>query len=104
MAGWVALDAAFPGSGNPHFFAEHLVEGLGVHDVVDVWLGWTNEPNHHEDVTATFARKIDALSRHAGQLTEGIRFFEDFLLKEARESGSQIGVELAEPFRVLDLT
>jgi LmbE family N-acetylglucosaminyl deacetylase len=104
MAGWVALDAAFPGSGNPHFFAEHLVEGLEVQDVYDVWLGWTNEPNHHEDVTATFATKIDALARHESQLTEGIRFFEGFLLEEARESGAQIGVELAEPFRVLDLT
>jgi LmbE family N-acetylglucosaminyl deacetylase len=104
IAGWVALDAAFPGSGNPHFFAEHLAEGLAVQDVVDVWLGWTNEPNHYEDVTDTFATKIEALARHESQLTGGIGFFEGFLSEEAREAGSQIGVELAEPFRVLDLT
>lgn len=103
-AGWIALDAAFPGSGNPHFFAEQLGEGLEVQDVRDVWLGWTNEPNHHEDVSATFAAKIDALARHESQLTEGIAFFEDFLLEEGKRSGEQIGVDLAEPFRVLDLT
>ncbi len=45
MAGWVALDSVFPGSGNPHFFSEHLGEGLGVQEVFDVWLGWTHEPN-----------------------------------------------------------
>lgn len=104
VSGWVALDAAFPGSGNPHFFAEHLAEGLAAQDVFDVWLGWTNEPNHHEDVTDTFAIKVEALGRHESQLTEGIRFFEGFLVEEARESGARIGVELAEPFRVLDLT
>ena len=85
-------------------FAEQLGEGLEVQDVRDVWLGWTNEPNHHEDVTATFAAKIDALARHESQLTEGIAFFEGFLLEEAKGSGEQIGVDLAEPFRVLDLT
>src|SRR5262245_30840082 len=43
-AGAIALDAAFPGSGNPHFFPEHLGEGLPVREIHDVWLGWTNEP------------------------------------------------------------
>jgi LmbE family N-acetylglucosaminyl deacetylase len=103
-AGWIALDAAFPGSGNPHFFGEHLAEGLETQDIEDVWLGWTNEPNHHEDVTATFATKIAALARHDSQLSEGIGFFEEFLLEEAREAGAKIGAELAEPFRVLDLS
>ena len=56
-AGSIALDAAFPGSGNPHFFAEQLAEGLAVQDVFDVWLGWTNEPNHAEDVTASSRRR-----------------------------------------------
>ncbi len=103
-AGWIALDSCFPGSGNPHFFAEHLAEGLAVQEVVEVWLGWTNEPNHIEDVTNTFATKLDALARHASQLSEGIRFFEEVLEKEAREAGEKIGVRWAEDFRVLDLS
>jgi LmbE family N-acetylglucosaminyl deacetylase len=103
-AGWIALDAAYPGSGNPHFFPEHLGEGLAVIDVADVWLGWTNEPTHTEDVTATWSRKIDALAEHASQLAEGIRYFETFLLEEAEEAGRKIGVGRAEEFRRLDLS
>ena len=104
MAGWVALDSAYPGSGNPHFFSEHLGEGLGVQDVIDVWLGWSNEPNRTIDITDHMQTKIDALAAHASQLAEGIRFFEEFLTKDATEEGAKIGVAYAEPFRVVDLS
>jgi LmbE family N-acetylglucosaminyl deacetylase len=103
-AGWIALDSAFPGSGNPHFFSEHLGEGLGVQDITDVWLGWTNEPNHTEDVTGSWHRKIDALAKHDSQLSEGIAYFEKFLVEEAAEAGESIGAERAEEFRLLDLS
>jgi LmbE family N-acetylglucosaminyl deacetylase len=103
-AGMIALDGSFPGAGNPHFHSEHLGEGLDVQEVTEVWLGWTNEPNHTEDVTATFDTKVAALAEHASQLTEGIRFFDEFMREEARVAGEKIGVALAEEFRVLDLT
>ncbi len=103
-AGEIALDAAFPGAGNPHFFPEHLGEGLEVRELHDLWLGWTNEPNHIEDVTEWFDRKVAALAAHASQLAEGIRFFEEFLTEEAVSAGKKIGVERAEEFRVLDLS
>jgi LmbE family N-acetylglucosaminyl deacetylase len=103
-AGFVALDASFPGSGNPHFFPEHLGEGLAVQDVYDIWLGWSNEANHVEDITGHFATKVAALGEHESQLLEGIAFFEDMLAKYSTESGKKIGVEHAEEFRVLDLS
>jgi LmbE family N-acetylglucosaminyl deacetylase len=103
-AGWIALDSCFPGSGNPHFFSEQLGEGLETQDVYDVWLGWSNEPNRTEDISGFFGTKIAALAKHDSQLTEGIRFFDEFLRKEAVESGAKIGVEHAEEFRVLDLS
>ena len=103
-AGWIALDSVFPGSGNPHFFSEHLGEGLEVQEVHDVWLGWSNEPNHIEDVTATFDAKVSALGKHESQLAEGIRFFEEWMRSEAKTAGAEAGVELAEEFRVLDLS
>ena len=103
-AGWIALDSCFPGSGNPHFFSEQLGEGLRTQDVFDVWLGWSNEPNRIEDVSGFFDPKIQALARHASQLTEGIRFWDEAMRKEAKASGEKIGVELAEEFRVLDLS
>jgi len=104
MAGWVVLDSVFPGSGNPHFYSEHLGEGLGVQEVVDVWLGWSNEANRTVDITGMLATKIEALAAHASQLAEGIRFFEEFLTTDAAEAGAKIGVEHAEEFRVLDLS
>ena len=104
MAGWVALDAAFPAAGNPHFFPEHLDQGLEVRDVHDMWLGWSNEPNHAEDISGFFDTKIAALAAHDSQLSEGIRFFEEFLGEDAVREGKKIGVEHAEPFRVLDLS
>lgn len=102
-SGFVALDACYPGSGNPHFFPEQL-DDLETQDVFDLWLGWTNEPNHVEDISGYFATKLAALAKHDSQLAEGIRFFEEFLGKDAVEAGEKIGVEHAEEFRVLDLS
>ena len=51
-----------------------------------------------------FDAKIQALARHASQLTEGIRFWDETMRREAKASGAKIGVELAEEFRVLDLS
>jgi LmbE family N-acetylglucosaminyl deacetylase len=103
-AGAIALDAVFPGSGNPHFFAEHLVEGLDVQEVHDVWLGWTNEANHAEDITEQFDAKVAALAEHASQITEGIRLWDEWMREEAQAAGGRHGVGLAEEFRVLDLS
>jgi LmbE family N-acetylglucosaminyl deacetylase len=102
-AGEIALDAVFPGAGNPHFFSEQLAEGLELAQVHDVWLGWTNEPNHAEDVGDHFRTKVDALAAHASQLAEGIAFFETFLEEDAVAAGAKIGVSHAEEFRVLAL-
>ena len=103
-AGAIALDAVFPGSGNPHFFPEHLEEGLEIQEVHDVWLGWTNQPNHVEDITDQFVTKIAALGSHESQITEGIRLWDEWMREEARVAGARIGVDLAEEFRILDLS
>ena len=104
-AGETALDAVFPAAGNPHFFGELLAEGLEPWSVPAVWLGWTVEPNHHQDVTGFMEAKIGALKLHASQV-EGdmLGFFEEWLPVEAEENGRKIGVQHAEAFRVLDLT
>ena len=103
-AGAVTLDAVFPGAGNPHFFADQLAEGLSVWKVPEVWLGWTLEPNHYQDVTGFMDLKLKALAAHASQVQGNmLGFFEEWLPAEAEENGKKIGVRHAESFRVLQL-
>jgi LmbE family N-acetylglucosaminyl deacetylase len=104
-AGEIALDSIFPGAGNPHFFPEHAARGLAHHQVVDVWLGMTSEPNHHEDVTGHLETKLAALERHHSQVVGGmLGYFDEWIPKEAEEAGGAIGVRHAESFRRLDLS
>jgi LmbE family N-acetylglucosaminyl deacetylase len=104
-AGAVALDAVFPGAGNPHFFTELLAEGLEPWKVGEIWLSWTNEPNHYNDITGYMERKLGALAEHASQVKGGmLGFFEGWLPMEAEENGRKIGVQHAEAFRRLDLS
>lgn len=101
-AGAVTLDAVFPGAGNPHFFAELLAEGLEVWKVPEVWMGWTLEPSHYQDVTGFMDLKLKALAEHRSQVQGGmLGFFEEWLPTEAEENGRKIGVKHAEAFRVL---
>ncbi len=103
-AGAATLDAVFPAAGNPHFFADQLAGGLETWSVPEVWLGWTLEPNHHEDITGFIDRKLAALAEHRSQVEgDGIGFFDEWLPKEAEEAGRRIGVRHAESFRVLNL-
>jgi LmbE family N-acetylglucosaminyl deacetylase len=103
-AGAVALDAVFPGAGNPHFFAEQLSEGLETWSVPEVRLAWTLEPNLYEDISGFMDRKLEALRAHRSQV-EGdmLGFFEQWLPVEAEENGRKIGAQHAEAFRQLQL-
>jgi LmbE family N-acetylglucosaminyl deacetylase len=103
VTGWATLDAVAPAAGNPHYFAEQLTEGLGVHHVPLVYLTGTLEPNCWVDITDTMERKIDALFRHASQLTETGEWFREFLRQSAEEAGRAAGVRYAEGFRRLTL-
>src|SRR6266511_4364679 len=103
-AGAVTLDAVFPGAGNPHFFTEQLTEGLSIWKVPEVWMGWTLEPNHYQDVTGFMDLKLKALAEHRSQLQGGLLgLFEEWLPTEAEENGRKIGVQHAEAFRMLQL-
>jgi LmbE family N-acetylglucosaminyl deacetylase len=101
MTGWATLDAVAPAAGNPHYFPEHLAEGLAVHHVRDVYLSGTLTPNCWIDVTDTIERKIDALFCHASQLVDAGEWFREFLRERAEEAGAAAGMKYAEPFRRL---
>jgi len=102
VTGWATLDAVAPAAGNPHYFAEHLAEGLEVHRVEAVYLSGTLEPNCWVDITTTLERKIDALFCHGSQLRETGEWFRQFLRERAEEGGREAGVRYAEGFRKLN--
>jgi LmbE family N-acetylglucosaminyl deacetylase len=101
VTGWATLDAVAPAAGNPHYFPEHIAEGLAVHHVREVYLSGTLEPNSWIDIGATLERKIDALFCHASQLTDAGDWFREFLRERAEDAGNAAGLKYAEPFRKL---
>jgi LmbE family N-acetylglucosaminyl deacetylase len=101
VTGWAALDAVAPAAGNPHYFPDHLAEGLDVHHVQTVYLSGTFEPNCWVDISDTLERKIEALFCHDSQLTETGEWFRQFLRELAVEAGRAAGVAYAEGFRRL---
>jgi LmbE family N-acetylglucosaminyl deacetylase len=103
VTGWATLDAVAPSAGNPHYFPEHLADGLAVHQVRAVYLTGTLEPDTWVDISQTLERKIDALFCHASQLAETGEWFREFLRASAEEAGRVAGVRFAESFRRLDL-
>ncbi|MGZ4804150.1 MAG: PIG-L deacetylase family protein [Acidimicrobiia bacterium] len=101
VTGWATLDAIAPAAGLPHYFADQLAEGLTVHQVNEVYLSGTLEPNHWVDVSAYLERKIDALFCHQSQLSETGEPFRQFLRQRAEHDGRHAGVRYAEGFRRL---
>jgi len=101
VTGFATLDAIAPAAGNPHYFAQHLREGLAVHHVRAVYLSGTLEPNCWIDTTRTQDRKVEALFKHASQLVETGEWFREFLGDLAEQGGRAAGVRYAEGFRRL---
>jgi LmbE family N-acetylglucosaminyl deacetylase len=101
ITGWATLDAVAPAAGNPHYFPEHIADGLSVHQVREVYLSGTLEPNCWIDIGDTLERKIDGLFCHASQLVEAGDWFRDFLRQSAEAAGLAAGIKYAEPFRKL---
>jgi len=99
-AGMAAVDAVYPAARNPMAFPWLAKGGLGSHIVRRLYLFWPNEPNARVDVTATLARKIDALRAHGSQIKDPERL-EKRIREWATDVGEPIGAEAAEAFRLV---
>jgi LmbE family N-acetylglucosaminyl deacetylase len=104
VTGWATLDAIAPAAGLPHYFAEQIAEGLEPHQVRDVYLSGTLEPNCWIDISDHVERKIDAIFCHESQLEDTGEALRDFLRRRAEHDGRQAGLRYAEPFRRLTFT
>jgi LmbE family N-acetylglucosaminyl deacetylase len=96
-AGQVVIDAVFPAAGNRFFFPELLGEGYEPHEVEEVWMSLTNQPDVRLDVTEFWDKKINALKRHASQIGDP-RAFEKRML-ERLNNGKDEDFKYEEQFR-----
>jgi LmbE family N-acetylglucosaminyl deacetylase len=97
-AGEAAIYAVFPSAVSRPIFPELLDEGLEPHQVKELYLTLTLNPNTYVDVTDTMDRKVQALLCHRSQVGEEAA---DWMRGRNAEMGKQIGCAYAEAFRVL---
>jgi LmbE family N-acetylglucosaminyl deacetylase len=103
--GAAALDAVYPDSRNPFAFPELLEdEHLEPWTVPQVWIPMGPGADHYVDITATFARKIAALTSHASQISEPAALADrlhEWNTRNAEAGGLPAG-SLAEVYRIID--
>jgi len=101
MSGRVTLDAVFPYARDYWAFPELIEEGLEPHKVPEVWLFRPEEPDVFIDITDTFDQKMEALHRHASQMTSAPRETRETRARaRAAQTGETLGGgRLAEPFK-----
>ncbi|MDV2988700.1 MAG: PIG-L deacetylase family protein [Dehalogenimonas sp.] len=97
--GFAALDAVMA-SGNMRYFPEQLRNNLEVHQIKEIFLFGTDQPDTWVDISSTFNRKIEAIRQHASQMTDP-----DEVIRHVEEWNSHVGYtqgySYAEPFKIL---
>jgi len=103
-AGFAALDAVYAAK-EVNLFAEQLRDGVDPWRVKEVYLFWTDSPDHYEDVTATLGLRVSALLRHASQTSRDRKGHTSSLRKAAAETAKKGGVpfQYAEGFKLLKI-
>ncbi len=97
--GWALLDAVAPAAAMPLYFPE---KGEA-HQVRQLLLSGTHEPDVVIDVSSTIDIKLKAVLAHSSQMagdSEGIR---DVVLGRAEQAGRPVGVAFGEVFRSVEL-
>lgn len=75
-AGQVVIDAVFPAAQNYLFFPElEKEQHLEPHHVKEVWISLPKEQNIAIDVTDTWSRKLEALTKHTSQIGDIDQFY-----------------------------
>lgn len=98
-AGQAALDAVMAAT-NPRYFPEQLRGALKPHQVEEVYLFGTDNPDCWVDITETFPTKIKAIAQHTSQMTS-IDDLEEQIGAWNRTLGEPEGFTFAEAFKVL---
>jgi LmbE family N-acetylglucosaminyl deacetylase len=99
VVGYAALDAVSPAAASPLYFPA----GGQAHEVSEVLMSGSLEPNAWVDVTETIDLKVRAVACHESQLQDPSDWLSEALRERAAEAGRRAGVSFAEGFRRLQL-
>ena len=100
--GATTLDAIFPLARDRLNFPEHEQEGLEAHNVLDVFLLFTDQPDYWVDISDTIDVKIAALSEHKSQVGD-LKELDERMRERCRLSAENLSFEYAETFRRITL-
>ncbi len=101
-AGLAAVDAVYPAARNAMAFPHLAKGGLEPHAVGRIYLFWTNQPDAWVDVSGYVERKLAALRCHASQIRDP-EGFDARVRERVAAAGHEVGVEAADPFRIITL-
>jgi LmbE family N-acetylglucosaminyl deacetylase len=100
-AGEAALYAVFPSAGTRLVFPELLTDGLEPHNVTEVYMTLSMQPNVAVDISDVLEDKLEALLCHRSQLDERAA---EMVRKWDEQAGKDAGVPYAETFRVMSFS
>jgi LmbE family N-acetylglucosaminyl deacetylase len=103
MCGRVTMDAIFPYARDHLSYPEHLEVGLEPHNVRELYLWGSEEPDAFVDISDTFVAKMDALYCHASQMSRPREEREARTRAHYHAYGKRMGVDLAEPFKRIEI-
>lgn len=95
--GVVTADALYPAVRDHLFFEADTEDGLAAHQVNEVLLAGSDDPNYVVDITEHWERKVEAILCHASQI--GGRTREDFAKQRAEQVAKEGDKPIEERFR-----
>lgn len=101
-AGFAALDAIFAAR-EWNIFAEQLIEDEDPWRVKQVYLFWSDNADHWEDVSDTISRRIEALACHVSQVGSDTAKLDERIRERAAKAGEKPGYAYAEEFKLIKL-
>lgn len=97
--GWALLDAVAPAAAMPLYFPS-----MGEpHQVRQLLLSGTHEPDVVADITRTIDTKVKAVLAHVSQLAGDTDSIRDVVYGRAEQAGYGVGVAYGEAFRSVEL-
>ena len=97
--GMAVLDACAPAAARPHYFPD----AGAPHQVEEIYLSGTLEPDTWVDISGTIDVKVEALLCHRSQLGDDATTLGELVRSRAAVAGADAGMGAAEGFRVIRL-